>query len=285
MARLALLALLLVLAAPAAAAAQVPASTLVASDTVREIRLADGSVVFGRIQAVEGDTVVIVTTGGTRLEVARTQIVSVRAERGRIQNGRVWRDDPTATRLFFAPTGRSLQAGEAYFGVYELFFPFITYGVSDRVVLTAGTPVIPEAIGEFAYVGGKVTVVQSERVNVGVGAFAGLDGGNTAGIAFAVGTWGTRDNAFSAGVGTGFGGDELTRPVVMLGGESRLGRNTKLLTENYLVPGENGALLSAGVRIFGEQLSADAGVAGFLSSDDSFCCFPVVNFVYTWGRK
>lgn len=283
-----LLALLCALALPVGAHAQTPATPpeVVASDTLREIRLADGSVLFARVESVEGDRVTLVTQAGVRLQVDRAQIRSVRPARGQVRDGEVWRDDPTGTRLFFAPTGRNLAAGEAYFGVYELFFPFATYGVTDRLTVAAGTPIIPGAFGEVAYFAPKVAIIQSERLNVAAGVFAGFFDGETAGILYGVGTWGGHDNAVTAGAGFAFGGGDLSdQPLLMIGGEARTGRQLKLITENYFVPGESGVLVSGGVRFFGERLSADGGIGAMVSSQETEGPLPLVNFVYTFGKR
>jgi hypothetical protein len=276
------------LAMPARAHAQTPATPpeVVVSDTLREIRLADGSVLFARVESVEGDRVTLVTQAGVRLQVDRAQIRSVRRARGEVRDGEVWRDDPTGTRLFFAPTGRNLSAGEAYFGVYELFFPFATYGVTDRITVAAGTPIIPGAFGQVAYFAPKLAIIQSERLNVAAGVFAGFFEGETAGIIYGVGTWGGRDNAVTAGAGFGFGGGDLSdQPILMIGGETRTGRQLKLITENYIVPGEDGVLLSGGMRFFGERLSADVGIGAMVSSGGTDGPLPLVNFVYTFGKR
>lgn len=275
--------------APAPAAAQVP-ERIAVSDTLVEVRLSDGSTLFGRVVESRDGRIVLETEAGARVELERSQIRSLRPMAGTVRGGVVWEEDPHATRLFFAPTGRALRAGEGYFGVYELFFPFVTYGVTDRFTVAAGTPVIPGVIGEFAYVGPKLLLVDAPRMQLSAGVFAGIFDGGTAGIAYGVGTWGDRDNAFTAGAGWGFAAGEddadmSSRPLVMLGGEARTGRRTKFLTENYFVFGESGALLSGGLRFFGERLSADAG-AGLLYADDEMtCCLPLINFVYSFGRE
>ncbi|HEX2190516.1 MAG TPA: hypothetical protein VHG51_16525 [Longimicrobiaceae bacterium] len=274
---------------PAPAAAQVP-ERIAPSDTLVQVRLADGSTLFGRVVAVEDERVVLETEAGARVEVTRAQIRSLRPVAGRVRDGEVWEEDPHATRLFFAPTGRALRAGEGYFGVYELFFPFVTFGVADRLTVAAGTPIVPGAIGEFAYVGPKLLLVDAPRMQVSAGVFAGFFDGGTAGIAYGVGTWGDRDDAITAGAGWGFttDGDDSevsSKPLVMLGGETRAGRRTKLLTENYFVFGESGGIVSGGVRFFGDRLSADAGIATLLGAGcDGQCILPVVNFVYSFGR-
>lgn len=283
-----LLLLGLFLGAPAPAAAQVP-GTIAVSDTLVQVRLADGSTLFGRVVAVEGDRIVLQTQGGARVEVERAQIRSLTRVRGRVQDGEVLQDDPHATRLFFAPTGRTLAAGEGYFGVYELFFPFVTFGVTDRLVVTGGTPVIPGAVGEFAYFGPKLLVFQGPRTHISAGVFTGFFDGGLAGIAYGVGTWGDTDNAFTAGAGMSFhreegGGGVADRPLIMLGGEARTGSRTKFISENYFVPGESFGLVSGGLRFWGERLSADAGV-GLFVGEEVECCLPLVNFVYTFGKK
>ena len=75
-----------------------------------------------------------------------------------------------------------------------------------------------------------------------------------------------------------YGNDGGRAGVVMVGGERQVRRNLKVMTENYVWKGGNG-LLSAGVRFFGERLSADLAV-GFPVGADEFFAFPIVNFVY-----
>lgn len=287
----ALLALGLLFALPPAAtsaAAQVPAQ-VVPGDTLVEVRLADGSTLYGRVVEVEGDRIVLQTEAGARVELERAQIRSLTPVRGRVRGGEVWMDDPHATRLFFAPTGRSLAAGEGYFGVYELFFPFLTFGVTDRVTVTGGTPVIPGLIGEFAYVGPKLLVVDAPRTKISAGVLTGIFEGGMAGVAYGVGTWGDTDRSLTGGAAWGFssgggGSDVSSEPLLMVGGEARTGRRTKLLTENYFVLGESSVAVSGGIRFWGERLSADAGLAAIVGAENE-CCLPLVNFVYSFGKR
>jgi hypothetical protein len=278
-------------AAPRPAAAQA-GDTVAVADTLREIRLADGSVVYGRIVAAEKDSVTIRTAGEATLQVPRGQIVSARPVRGRIVAGELRPPDPNPSRLFFAPTGRPVPGGTGYFGVYELFFPFVTFGISDAVSVTGGTPIIPGLIGEFGYLGGKATFVNRPSLQVAAGLLAGFlteEFNGVGGIAFGVGTVGDADNAVTAGAGFPFAvasdNDFLgNTPLLMLGGEKRVGRRTKFITENYGVPGESVVIVSGGIRFFGERLSADAGLVAALGEEGG-CCVPLVNFVYTFGGE
>ena len=275
--------------APAAAHAQrdtVPA----AADSVVTIRLADGSVLYGRIVSDDGGRVVVQTQGGARVELARTQIRSIEPLGGRLVNGEVWTADPNGTRLFFGPTGRTLPAGTGQFAVYELVLPFVSVAAGDRVTLSAGTPVIPGAIGKAFYAEAKVQAIAMPTLHASVGAlaFATDEDDEAAGVLYAVATAGTEDRAVTVSAGFPFvTGDRISQtPAIQIGGEYRVSRRIKLMSENYFVPGETGTILSGGVRIFGERLSADAGLGfGVGAGCDEQCIIPLVNFAYSFGKR
>ncbi|HEY7769598.1 hypothetical protein [Longimicrobium sp.] len=283
-----LFALALALAAaatlPDRAAAQGSDTVAVAQDTVYEVRLTDGSVLYGRIVESTDERVVIRTESGAMITLERAQIASMQRTRGRVIQGRVWHQDPNATRLFFGPTGRAVGAGRGYLGVYEVVLPFVTYGVTDQFSISAGTPVIPGAMGEIFYIAPKFTLVETDQMAVAAGVLAGSTGDETAGVLYGVGTFGDRDQAASLGVGFGFSNGDLDgQPVVMAGGELRVGRQTKLITENYFSPGQSEVIGSAGVRFFGERLSADFGIfTNFNAECEGLCFLPLVNFVYSF---
>lgn len=286
-----LLTLLFAAIAPSRATAQVPME-IAASDTLYEVQLADGSTIIGRVVAVDGENLTLQTEAGVRVQVTRAQIRSIRPTQGRMVEGEFLRADPNETRLFFAPTGRMLGKGEGYLGVFELFFPFLSFGATEWLTLSGGFPLIfsTEDAPPF-YVAPKVRVLSTSQVQVSTGVFALFspgDGGGFGGIAYGVGTFGSADNAVTVGAGLPFGEDDIgSQPLVVVGGEARVGRSTKLLTENYFAPGEAGVLLSGGIRFFGERLSADLGLVTPLGFEDQdfFFAFPVVNFTYSFGRK
>lgn len=268
------------LAGPHRASAQVTDTVAAARDSLYEIRLTDGSVLYGRIADDGADEVVVVTQAGATVRLLRGQISSMTPMEGRVVAGRVWPKDPNATRLFFGPTARAVGAGEGYLGVYELVFPFLTFGVTDRFSISGGTPIIPDIIGEVWYLAPKLTLVETETMAAAAGVLAAGADGDLVGIAYGVGTWGGPDRSVTAGVGFGFSGDEFSnQPVAMIGGELRAGPSTKFITENYFAPGEDGIITSAGIRFFGERLSADLGIATDLDIDGFF---PLVNFVYSF---
>jgi hypothetical protein len=279
---------------PTPLAAQVPTQIL-PGDTLKELRLVDGSTLVGRVVAVEGDRITFETVTGVRLEVTRDQIRSLTTARGELVGGRFWQEDPNRTRLLvLSPTGRTLPKGEGYLSAFWIFFPFVGYGLTDNFTLSGGTPVLPEVIGRVIYLAPKLRVLGRDNLDVAVGALAlfateYLDEGSV-GILYGVGTYGSPDRSLTAGAGWGYawGGEDpwvSNDPIIMVGGEYRVGPRTKLLTENFFVPGESGALLTGGIRFFGERLSVDFGIGAVagLGSESGTPWFPVLNFVWNFG--
>jgi hypothetical protein len=268
--------------APTPATAAVP-------DTLTEIRLKDGSVLVGRVDSSTVTQVVLVTRSGTRMTIPRSDIISTRHVVLQ-PNGETWAEDANPTRLFFSPTGRSLPKGEGYVSAYFFFLPFVAYGVTDWLTLAGGTPILPGAFGEIFYVAPKVRLLERGKTSVSAGALSFLatravDKGS-AGILYGVGTYGSRDNAITVGAGWFYAetdgyANTSDEPVLMIGGERRISRRVKLVTENWLSidPGVNG-LISGGFRFLGERLSADLGFAGVMGEG---CCVPLINFSWSFG--
>jgi len=284
------------LRAQSAPAAASPAAAKAApQDTVVEVRLRDGSVLYGRVVEETPERIVLVTVNGVRLELPRAQVESMRVSAGRAVEGAFWAEDPNSTRLFFTSTARPLKKGDGYVSSFMLFLPLVAYGVTDRFTIAGGTPILPEAFGRMWYFAPKYTVAQRERSAFAVGALGfvlpeDLVDNGSVGIMYGAGTWGTRDRAITAGAGWGYVWTSGTSgvandPVIMLGGETRVSRRVKLITENWMfTSGETDGFVSGGVRFIGDRLSADLGVGGFTGASNG-CCFPLVNFVYNFGRK
>lgn len=276
-------------------AAQAPSVAATPRDTITEVRLKDGSVLYGRITEESAERVVLITSAGVRLELQRAQIESMRLTTGRAVDGAFWVEDPNGTRLFFTSTARPLRKGNGYISSFQLFLPLVAYGVTDRFTIAGGTPILPEAFGRVWYFAPKYTVAQRERSAYALGALGFVlpedvvDEGSV-GIMYAAGTWGSRDRALTAGAGWGYRwasgtSDVASHPIVMLGGETRVSRRVKLITENWIFTGgDNEGFLSGGVRFIGDRISADLGVGGF-TGIGSGCCFPLVNFVYNFGQR
>jgi hypothetical protein len=297
------IALLLMRAAVCVAASLTPAAAqeaipLEPGAELLEIRLDDGSTLYGRVTAVEGDRVTLETPSGATVTLDRARVASVERVRGIVRDGGVWNDDRVADRLFATPTGRTLPGGAGHVGFQELFFPYVTYGIVDRLQVTAGTTIIPEIFAELWYVAPKVGILSTSNVNLSAGVamvflpgdIGGEDEDETFGTAHASLTLGPAGRAVNLAVvfpylvgGTDDDLEFADKPLFLVGGEYRVHRSAALITDNALVPGESGGLLSGGVRLMGERLSADLGLAIFVDQSDWTCCGPIVNVQWAFG--
>jgi hypothetical protein len=293
------------------AAAESPTQQVAAPAALVELRLTDGSVLYGTIERESPQQVAIRTIAGVLIEVDRTQIASMHPARGVVIDGEFRPYDANATRLLFSPTGRSLRKGQGYVGVYEFILPFVQVGITDRFSLGVGTPLlfVGDDTSRPVWVTPKYQVYQGSRVSAATGVmhFNVFGEDSRVGLAYGVVTVGTDDNAWTLGTGWAYsryyeneydsscwsgpfpaGPCEPTRvartegsPVIMIGGERRLSRRVKFLTENYVF--EGAGIASFGVRFLGDRLSADLGAAIPLGTEE-FIVVPVVNFVWTFGR-
>lgn len=291
-----------------------PATTNAAASAVVEVRLTDGSVLFGTVVSETPASIVIQTVSGVVVTLARQQITSLEPASGAVVDGEFRRADANATRLLFAPTGRTLAKGEGYVGVFEVLLPFVQVGVTDTFSMGAGTPLVffGDESSRPVWLTPKLQVYHQGRTSASIGVMHFVVFGEDVrmGMAYGVVTRGTADNAWTAGAswayaryreteytGNCYGppnasmvpcvSERVTKtpgsPVVMFGGERRISRRVKLLSENYGF--KAGGIVSVGVRFLGERLSADLGVFAPIVDEDVFVLLPVVNFVWTFGTR
>ena len=195
----------LMLAIPMAVHAQAP------SDTLYELRLTDGSLFVGRIEKRSAETLVVVTTSGSRVEIPASKLRKMHVARGRMVRGEYWQPDPNKTRLFFSPTARAVGHGQGYAGTFLIVLPFVAVGVSDYLTLAGGAPILFGAM-KPAYFAPKLTLTETPRASFAIGTLAFLPDGprtESVGIAFGVVTLGDTDNAVTAGIGHGYNGDDV----------------------------------------------------------------------------
>jgi hypothetical protein len=255
----------------------------VQSAVASELVLRDGSRVYGTVERETNQEVVFRSSAGVVLTVARDQVLSLKVVEGVLIGDRFHVADPNTTRLFFGPTGRALKRGQSYLGMYQFLMPTVQVGVTDRLSIGAGTPLV-FAFGDFddgarpLWLTPKLQVFSGPRTQVSLGAFHVMGIGDQAGIGYVVGTHGDTASSVTAGAGLAYSGGGGRAAVFMLGGERAAKRNIKVVTENYLSPGNMG-VLSGGVRFFGERLSADLALA-MAFVPEFVGIVPVVNFVY-----
>jgi hypothetical protein len=249
---------------------------------VFELVLRDGSRVFGTVERESPQDVVFRTSAGATVTARREDIVTLRQVRGRVEHGEFRRMDEHRSRLFFAPTARSLDRGQVSVGVFQFLAPFVQVGVTEQFSVGGGTPLI-FGIDDWDrpfWLTPKMQVYNGDRAQAAVGVLHVFDStGRNAGIGYGVTTFGSSDNAVTAGAGVAYAGEDRGG-LVMIGGERRVRSNLKLITENYMWKGGNG-FVSGGVRFIGERLSADLALAVPVGMGD-MVAFPVVNFVYVF---
>jgi hypothetical protein len=255
-----------------------------AAGHVQILRTADGSTYIGKITEVSGGTVRFKTDVG-ELDVPVGRIESVNeVPEGRIREGRYWFPNANATRLFFSATGMMLERGRGYFADYWVFFPSVSYGLTDNITIGGGMSIFPGAglDNQLFMLTPKVGLGVTGKVHLAAGAlFIGhKEVDRTVGIAYGVGTVGSRDSNLSIGLGYGFAGSEVAdEPIVMVGGQYRTSRRIGLLTENWFIPGADQPLVSFGVRFMGEMISTDLGLIT-LFGEDTFV--PWLDFVFAF---
>lgn len=290
---------------PSPAGAQVPTDTGTARPAITHVlRTRDGSTLLGRLVSDSGDTIRFQTSGGV-LSIPRQAVLELRpVEAKALRHGEYWFSDPNRTRLFFAPTGRTLDRGEGYYSNTYLFLQNFAGGVTDHVTMGGGFSIFPtESIeAQVYYLTPKVNVLSTEKTNLAVGALAAwvpYDDGQSFGILYGVGTQGGPDGSVTGGIGWGYTGDRISKePVLLLGGAKRVSRRVALVSENYgmwydpdpdyvCTPGgcadqpvsrQLGVLAMYGVRFMGEKLSVDFALWNVHSHDTEWL-FPGIPYV------
>ncbi len=248
---------------------------------IQIVTLRDGSTIFGRILAVNGDTVTFQTQAGN-IPLSASAIREIKEiPAADLREGEYWFPNPNSTRLFFAPSGQMLKKGEGYFSDYELFFPGIAYGVTDNVTIGGGVSLFPAAVeDQVYYVTPKIGISVADKVHVAAGVLFARTHGGTGGIYYGVGTFGDGNASVTLGGGYGFAGGKIeAKPVGMIGGELRVSRRLGIVTENYLLPvSDNNFLYSFGLRFMGEKLTTDLALVNVSGSD--VIGIPYVDFVF-----
>lgn len=258
---------------------------------LERLELRDGSSIVGRVVATTDSTLTLERPSGQRISLRRNEVASREEAEGRVtEQGEFVRTDPNDTRLFFGPTARPLGAGNGYVSTFEIFFPFVAYGVGSRTTIAGGTIPLPVLFFQVVYFAPKVTVLNRPRASAAVGVLhATVADAGSGGIAYGVGTFGNPEAAVTVGAGFAYATDAgfSDRPAIIVGGELQVSNNVKLISENYFIVGqETNALLSGGVRLFGQRLAGSLGLGttpGFVTEGDvSFPFVPILSFAYNF---
>lgn len=250
-----------------------------------------------------------------------------------------WIPNPHDSRHYFAPTARNMSKGEFYFQDVYLVVASLNYAFTKYLTVGGGMSIIPGIgfNQQVYFLNPKVGFEVSEKFHLGGGllyanipeqdeeeiketitipvVFEGQTIGDTTidytidwktniirhhgGILFGVGTYGNRENNFTAGVGMAYIDDVIhERPVIMLGGMFRMTSRTSFVTENWFITTYHEkdyaddhptgyyttGVISYGIRFFGEKMCVDMAffqVPGKLGIGEFiFPGIPYLDFVY-----
>ena len=249
-----------------------------AESDIRRVVLTDGTIYVGIIEDENADPLVLTTQDGIRREFAQDRVVEITE----LIDGKFFRTDPVRSRVFFAPSARTMGEGKVRADLAG-YAPSVTYGITDNVdVLATGFLSFGTGGGGITpLVGLKATVVDNESVQVALGAsalFAFGDGdGGFAAVPYGVATVGSETSSVSFGAGGLVGGSfdsgdfGVANGVILgVGGEKQINNGVKLFVEALTVVGldgggDVGTLILPGVRLFGNNFAFD--IIGFVVTD------------------
>lgn len=254
------------------------------STSVVSISLNDGTELQGFILNESDSLINFITLSGIEMKIKKELVAEISFSKGEIVKGQFQRYDPNRTRLFFAPTARTLEQGKGYFSAYEIFWPSVAIGITDYITLAGGMSLVPGSRDQMFYVNPKVRFLNLESVSLGAGLiYTRVDYYSNLGIVYGVSTIGSERTALTVGIGWGFEDDrEFNQNLfLLLGGEVQVSNSLKLISENWIISDD--AIISFGIRFFGDNLAADFGL--FRPVDvyiKGWPFFPWVGFVYNW---
>ena len=252
------------------------------SSYVVKLLLLDESEISGYIIEETDSVILFKTISGIRMEINPNIIEERKTLKGEFVDNHFIRYDPNRTRLFFAPTARTISSGKGYFSAYEIFFPMLAVGITDFITVSGGMSLIPGADQQMVYLGPKVRFYENENFSLGGGLIYAHFNENSFGIAYGLTTIGSQMEAVTIGIGWGHENWEPSdKPFILLGGEVQVSNSFKFITENWILP--ETAILSAGIRFFGDNLATDFAFLRPLDEEmDGFPFIPWIGFVYNF---
>ena len=148
--------------------AQVDSSS-VDSVSVQKVVLIDDTELFGQVVNNNENKVKFRTLSGIEMEFDKSSVKEIKKVEGVWDGKNFLKSDPNKTRLFFAPTARTLEQGDGYFAAYEIFFPFLAVGITDFITISGGVSLVPGATEQIVYIGPKVRFIHLENFDLGAG--------------------------------------------------------------------------------------------------------------------
>ncbi len=255
------------------------------STLVQEVELRDGSTLVGRVIRVADGRMTFRTLDDVEVTFRLNQIHRIQTLEG-VRHGReFWPRDPSDSRLFIGPTARVPGDGRGYAGVYELLFPSAAIGFGDVAMVSGGMSMFPGAPlnEQIYYVSPKIRLVGNDWVGAAAGVLwlaLGFDD-KSAGLAYGVVTAESETASLTVGPAFPFltDGGFTDEVLGLVGIEARVSRGLKVMSENWILPGGEGAFFTFGLRLLADRFTIEAGA---LVPSEGELVLPVASFSTTW---
>ncbi len=258
------------------------------SSVIQILTLSDGSTLMGRITEVGEENIQFMTDmGELTVEISKIEKIEEVSESS-MKGGKYWFPNPNRTRLLLGPTARSLEAGSGYFFDLWIFFPGIAYAFTDNFMISGGVSIIPGADNQLFYLIPKYSFSASENFDIGISTIIFNLWDETFFLGMGNFTVGSDDRSLTGGLAVAWNEDEIAdKPAAMLGGEYRFARRVSLVGESWFIPGDedNGVLFLGGIRLFGQEIAVDLGIAYAFSDEsdeDDTSWLPYIDLVWNF---
>jgi hypothetical protein len=275
-------ALLLLVIVPSNSKSQIQLDSL----NLYQLETFNGNIFLGNI-LLEDESIIEFNTGELGIIKFPKRIIKElqKVEKKKVIEGKLWFENPQASRYFWSPNGYGLKKGEGYYQNIWVLWNQASIGITDN--FSVGFGVIPL----FLFGGGDDTPVWivpklsvpviKEKLNLGAGVIAGTIGFQedmNLGIAYGIATYGNRNNNITAGLGYGYaGGEWASSPLINISAMVRLSSKTYFLTENYMISIDDQwmGLISLGARSIISKVGLDYGLFIPMSNElDQFIALP-----------
>ena len=255
----------------------------------------DGNSFMGHILDEDSTKIILLTEVYGTIQIPLNQIKAKNElQKSDVVEGELWFSNPHATRYFFGTNGYGLRKGEAYYQNTWILFNQLNYGITNHISLGGG--IVPLFLFAGAptpvFLTPKVTVpIVKDKVNLGAGVLYAyvLGEGFGFGIGYGALSFGNRDNNLTLGAGWAFAdGQWASSPTLTLGGMTRVGRKTYLITENYYIGISSDSslgIISLGGRSVQKRLAVDYGLVLPVGADlGTFLAIPWLGIAVPFGN-
>jgi hypothetical protein len=186
-----------------------------------------------------------------------------------------WQVNPNPTKYFIGQSAFSLGKGEGYYQNIMALVNSVQYGITDRLSAGVGVELISLTSGNpIIFANAKYAIPVSDKFRFAAsGNFLTLLDEGSIGSLSGLATYGSVENNITLGAGYGIGGGGLTSDaVITLNGMVRIARRFSLVTENYILPGNDEIINLTGLRLINRKNTMD-----FMLVEGRF---PLVSFVF-----